>query len=89
MSQRFPVKIKKIVALRGNGRASELLMPKTEFHLEWDPQKAATNARKHGIRFERAAIVFCDPEALSLYDGVHSQTEDQGQFLVGRKQLTG
>ena len=52
-------------------------MPQSEFRLEWDPQKAATNARKHGVRFERAAIVFCDPEALSLYDGAHSQTEDR------------
>ena len=66
-------------------------MPQTEFHLEWDPQKAATNARKHGVSFERAAIVFCDPEALSLYDEAHSQTEDrwitlgmdaEGQLLV-------
>ena len=66
-------------------------MPRPEFNFEWDPQKAATNARKHGISFERAATLFRDPEALSLYDRAHSEREDrwitlgldsQGQLLV-------
>ena len=66
-------------------------MPQTEFNFEWDPRKATTNARKHGVSFERAASVFRDPEALSLYDRAHSESEDrwttlgmdfQGQLLV-------
>ncbi len=32
---------------------------------EWDPEKAISNARKHGISFETAARVFADPFALS------------------------
>lgn len=30
---------------------------------EWDPVKARTNQRKHGIRFEDAMHVFDDPHA--------------------------
>ena len=66
-----------------------MLQPESNF--EWDPQKAAANVRKHGISFERAAAIFQDPEALSLYDRPHSQSEDrwitlgmdsQGRLLV-------
>ena len=28
--------------------------------LSWDPKKAASNRRKHGIRFEEASTVFPD-----------------------------
>ncbi len=48
-----------------------------EFNFEWDPQKAAANLRKHAVRFERAASVFQDPEALTLFDRKHSQLEDR------------
>ena len=37
---------------------------------EWDPAKAISNQRKHGIRFETAVRVFADPLALTEYDGV-------------------
>jgi len=66
-------------------------MPQPELNFEWDPEKASSNWRKHGISFERAATVFRDREALSLYDRAHSQGEDrwitlgmdsQGQLLV-------
>lgn len=32
---------------------------------EWDPAKAASNLRKHGVSFEEAARVFSDPFALT------------------------
>jgi uncharacterized DUF497 family protein len=66
-------------------------MSKFESNFEWDSQKAAANYRKHGVTFDRAATVFLDPEALSLYDRAHSEGEDrwitlgldsQGQLLV-------
>ena len=66
-------------------------MPQFESNFEWDPQKAAANYRKHGVSFDRAASVFLDPEALSLYDHAHSEGEDrwitlgmdsQGRLLV-------
>jgi uncharacterized protein len=37
---------------------------------EWDPAKAQTNARKHGINFETARLVFADPFALVEQDRI-------------------
>ena len=31
-----------------------------EFNFEWDPAKAASNARKHSVTFDNAATVFQD-----------------------------
>src|SRR6187399_2381462 len=45
------------------------------FEFEWDPAKARTNFRKHGVNFERAAEVFLDPLALTIPDDEHSATE--------------
>jgi hypothetical protein len=47
------------------------------FCFEWDPNKAATNLRKHGVSFEHAATVFADPRALSLFDVEHGDAEDR------------
>ncbi|VDR30034.1 Protein of uncharacterised function (DUF497) [Raoultella terrigena] len=35
---------------------------------EWDANKATSNLRKHGIRFEEAVLVFDDPQHLSRQD---------------------
>lgn len=35
----------------------------------WDPNKAKTNIKKHGISFDLAATVFQDPLHLSVLDG--------------------
>jgi uncharacterized DUF497 family protein len=35
---------------------------------EWDGLKARSNARKHGVRFEDAMLVFADPYALVEQD---------------------
>ena len=35
---------------------------------EWDANKARSNLRKHGIRFEEAVLVFDDPRHLSRQD---------------------
>ena len=43
-------------------------MKKTDLEFEWDPVKAETNFRKHGIRFEIAAQVFDDPFHLAVQD---------------------
>ncbi len=39
--------------------------------VEWDPQKAASNKRKHGISFHEAVTCFADPLGLLLEDEVH------------------
>lgn len=48
-----------------------------QYDLEWDPEKARQNRRKHRVSFEQGATVFRDPRAASLYDNEHSQTEDR------------
>jgi uncharacterized protein len=37
---------------------------------EWDPSKAASNLRKHGVRFETATRAFADPKALLEQDRI-------------------
>ena len=44
---------------------------------EWDPAKAAVNARKHRVSFEEAASIFLDPGALTFSDPDHSAEEDR------------
>jgi uncharacterized DUF497 family protein len=48
-----------------------------QYQFEWDPAKARQNARKHRLTFERAATVFKDPNALSLFDEDHSDEEER------------
>lgn len=36
----------------------------------WDPAKAETNEKKHGIRFEDAVHVFADPLHLTVQDRI-------------------
>jgi hypothetical protein len=35
---------------------------------EWDPAKAKSNLRKHGVSFEIASYVFDDPDAVADHD---------------------
>lgn len=49
----------------------------SEYVFEWDPRKAKTNLRSHGMSFESAAAVFLDPRAISLFDQDHSDNEDR------------
>ncbi len=47
------------------------------FDFEWDPKKAQSNKRKHGVGFEESATVFLDPMAVTIYDPDHSETEER------------
>ena len=47
------------------------------YQFEWDPAKAASNLRKHGVSFEIAATVFRDPFSRSVDDEVHSEYEER------------
>ncbi|MBN9429200.1 MAG: BrnT family toxin [Burkholderiales bacterium] len=47
---------------------------------EWDPRKAASNARKHGVTFEEARTVFTDERARLIDDPDHS--EDEERFIL-------
>jgi len=44
---------------------------------EWDPIKAKANLRKHRISFDRAAEIFLDPLAISIFDEEHSEVEER------------
>jgi uncharacterized DUF497 family protein len=50
---------------------------------EWDPSKAASNARKHGVTFEQAKQAFVDPHALELFDDA---VGEERWRLLGRSQ---
>jgi uncharacterized DUF497 family protein len=47
------------------------------YEFDWDPAKARRNRKKHGVSFERAASVFLDPFAISIFDEHHSEEEDR------------
>jgi len=45
--------------------------------LEWDPEKAASNLRKHLVSFEDATQVFLDPSRIETFDGREGHGEDR------------
>jgi hypothetical protein len=47
------------------------------YNFEWNPKKAASNQAKHNVSFEEAATVFRDPEAITIFDPDHSETEER------------
>jgi hypothetical protein len=47
---------------------------------EWDPEKAESNARKHGVTFEEAQTVFQDDLFVTFKDPDHSQ--DENRFII-------
>jgi uncharacterized protein len=49
-------------------------------YFEWDPKKAETNFRKHGVTFVEASTVFADPLAGIKDDSDHSETE--GRYII-------
>ena len=59
-----------------------------EYRFTWDPIKAVSNWRKHGVSFKLATTVFSDRLALSIRDEEHSETEERwltlGQAKNGR-----
>lgn len=44
---------------------------------EWDPEKASSNERKHGVTFHEGATVFGDPLAITFADPDHSMDENR------------
>ena len=51
-----------------------------ELRFSWDPRKARSNERKHGVSFEEAQTVFFDEHALLLEDPDPSEGEQR--FLL-------
>jgi uncharacterized protein len=44
-------------------------------HFEWDPKKATTNRRKHGVTFEEATSALRDVFSATAHDPDHSGDE--------------
>ena len=51
----------------------------------WDTDKAASNVKKHGIRFPDAEIVLCDPYGITLED--ERAEGEQRQVTIGSDAL--
>lgn len=47
---------------------------------EWDPVKAVTNQKKHGVSFEEAQSIFSDERARMIDDPDHS--DDEERFIL-------
>jgi uncharacterized DUF497 family protein len=52
-----------------------------EIEFEWDPKKAASNLKKHGVSFEEASTAFWDDHALVIDDPDHSLDEERFVLL--------
>lgn len=54
--------------------------------IEWDPQKAKKNLKKHGVSFDGAATVFLDSLALTYEDTGHVEERNVtiGHASTGR-----
>jgi len=50
---------------------------------EFDPPKAATNLKQHGVSFEEAITAFYDPNAASWHDADHSRQGDERFVNLG------
>jgi uncharacterized DUF497 family protein len=48
---------------------------------EWDPDKAATNERKHRVSFIEASTAFSDPHSISVPEPDHSVGEARWLLL--------
>ena len=50
---------------------------------DWDPGKAASNLRKHGVSFEEAQSVFYDEFAIQFFDEAHSSDNEERFLMLG------
>ena len=53
---------------------------------EWDPNKATSNIRKHGVSFDEAVTVFKDPLAFIFDDIAHAEHEHR-EIIIGASSL--
>jgi hypothetical protein len=51
-----------------------------EYNFEWDPRKAESNLKKHGVSLEEGVTAFGDPLSMNMSDPDHSEGEQR--FLV-------
>jgi uncharacterized DUF497 family protein len=49
---------------------------------QWDPRKAASNLKRHGVSFQEAISVFSDPLA-RIFDDADHATDEQREIIIG------
>ena len=52
------------------------------WRFEWNVDKANGNTVKHGVSFEEAATVFCDPIA-AIFDDANHSNEEPRELIIG------
>ena len=52
----------------------------SQIRFEWDPKKARSNEKKHGVSFDEARSVFFDEQALLLED--RQPLHEEERFLL-------
>lgn len=52
---------------------------------EWNPLKAATNLKKHGVSFEEAKTVFDNPLAV-IFDDEARSIDESREIIIGHSQ---
>ncbi len=50
---------------------------------EWNDKKAASNLKKHGVRFTEAASIWLDPNSIEIHDEDHSKDDDDRWVRLG------
>ena len=51
-----------------------------EYSFEWDPKKAESNLKKHGVSFDEGVTAFGDALSMNMPDPDHSEGEER--FIV-------
>ena len=54
--------------------------------VSWDPRKADSNLRKHGVAFDEAITVFSDPLAF-IFDDLEHSAEEHREIIIGYSTL--
>ena len=49
---------------------------------EWDPRKAGSNLKKHGVSFVEALTVFSDPAA-RIFDDLDHSGDERREIIIG------
>ena len=53
---------------------------------EWDPRKAKSNERKHGVSFDEACTIF-DDSAATIFPGEGHSNGEEREIIVGHSIL--
>ena len=72
---------------RGRSTAALGCLAGVSVDFEWDHQKAAANAQKHGVTFQEAVEVFADHYSSTVADPDHSIGE--ARFVIFGKTVAG